>query len=270
MTEREWFAVQDPLVLLAFVQEHSGVALLKGSPRDSKGAFPDFPTSLSGWRMRELYRAPIEPGREKEAELVRPLHRYLLACCRSIWPLLRHESSRLGVEVTELYIEGKATDEEWGRAESNAEGAAFFLEFQPHEPDCSPDLRETYLRIHADNLERFTPERREAYLQYETDRREQIEQMVREVAALPAEEMSRMVRAVPTDEPLTPRNLLHRAAYFVDTAINYAGIRPLPGVIERYPEFLSADLLRRHVRYPLHARTPGPGHVWWARYGTKA
>ena len=275
MTEREWFAEDDPMVLLRFIQEVWDVPLLEGPPRERRGEVPNSPPSQGEWRMSELYLSSpdsgqVDPARAQEAELLRLLHRYLLACCRAIWPLLPREGSRRGVEVTELLIEGRASKEEYHRAEYQAEGAAFFLEYMPHEPETSEEMRAFYEEMDRERVQSDSPEEQRVLQQYEADRKPVIERLVREVAAIPAEAMRRMVRAVPGVEPWTPRRLLHRAAYFADFAICYPGIRPREGVLERYPEFLSVNLLRQVIRYPKRPSLPRSGHVWWSRYGTDA
>src|SRR4051794_35865504 len=105
MTEAEWLASDDPIAML------------------------------------EALRAN---GRGDEADLVRLTNRYLLTCCRAIWSLLPMEASRRGVEVSERYLEGRATRHELGIAEYQAEGAAFFLdpfEWDPEDTPCPKEYR---------------------------------------------------------------------------------------------------------------------------------
>jgi hypothetical protein len=185
------------------------------------------------WRRSEDAVAMLEAlratWRGAEADLVRLTHRYLLACCRAIWKLLPMEASRRGVEVAERYIEGRATREEFGLAEWEAEGAAFFLEPFEYEPEDE------------------TPEARENRLRYEADRQARIAPLVREVEAMPPEELRRLVRLEAPDAAISPRQLLADAAYFADSAIAYPGIRPRESVIQSHREFLSAALLREIV-----------------------
>jgi hypothetical protein len=54
----------------------------------------------------------------------RKLRLFACACSREIWPLLKHNNSRRAVEVTERYVDGKATTEQRGRADVNAVLAA--------------------------------------------------------------------------------------------------------------------------------------------------
>jgi hypothetical protein len=151
--------------------------------------------------------------RGDETELVRLTHRYLLACCRAIWKLLPMEASRSGVEVAERYIEGRATREEFFRAEWDAEGAAFFLEPFEYEP------------------EQGSPDEREARLQYEADRITCIGSLVKELEEMPGEELGRLVHLESPDGATSPRHLLADAAYFADSAMSYPGIRPRGSVI---------------------------------------
>lgn len=281
MTEREWFAVQDPLALLAFVQEHSGMPLLEGPPRAPEGGLrlPEPPPMQGRGPTAALHRptpgaGAAAPQRRQEAELVRRLRRYLLMCCRAIWPLLPHESRRRGVEVAELYIAGKATAEEFARAEWGAEGAAFSWELGDYPPlrdypDDPPFMARYNARKRAE-FQQMTPGEQARWRRLDADEVARVEPTLREVAAIPTAAMRRMVRVPVAADTTSLRRILKRAAYFAHSAIMFPGIRPRDGVVERYPEFLSADLLRRAIRYPLHARLPGPGHAWWARSGARA
>ena len=190
----------------------------------------------------------------EEDELVRIIHRYLLACCRAIWALLPMEETRLGVEVAERYIEGRATREEFAHAEYQAEGAAFFLEpFEWPPIDDAPDepevIRELYDRVRREREEE-APEIKQARRQYEADRTARIEPLVKDVEAIPVAEMRRMVRATAGAGNVPPRQLLADAAYFADFAMVYPGVRPREGAIERYSQFLSATLLRELIGSP--------------------
>ena len=185
------------------------------------------------WRRSEdpvaMLRALRATWWGEEAELVRLTHRYLLACCRAIWKLLPMEASRRGIEVTERYIEGQATREEFGLAGWQAEGAAFFLEPFEYEPRDA------------------TTEEREYRLQYEADRRAQIALLVEEVEAMTPEDLRRLVRLEASDGAISRRQSLADAAYFADSSIAYPGIRPRVSVIETHRRFLSPSLLREIV-----------------------
>lgn len=185
------------------------------------------------WRRSEDPVAMLKALRAswwgEEDALVRLTHRYLLACCRAIWTLLPMEASRRGVEVAERHIEGRATREEFGRAEWDAEGAAFFLEPFEHEP--------------ADEA----PEAREDRLRYEAERRARIGPLVTAVEAMPSAELRRLVCLEATDAAISPRQLLADAAYFADSAMAYPDIRPRASVIQTHRKFLSAALLREIV-----------------------
>ncbi len=204
MTEAEWLASDDPTAMLEALRTH--------------------------WRG-------------DEADLVRLTHRYLLACCRAIWRLLPMEASRVGIEVTERVIEGRATREEFDRARYEAEGAAFYLDY------CEP-CRECE-----------DPTETEDWIQYFAEKRDRIDPWVREVEAIPPEELCRLVRQAEHDAAVSPRQLLANAAYFAHSAMLYPGIRPREVVIEWYRQFLSAALLREVVGNPFRPEKPGPKRI---------
>jgi hypothetical protein len=185
------------------------------------------------WRRSDdavaMLKALRASWRGDEIELVRLTHRYLLACCRAIWRLLPMEASRSGVEVAERFIEGRATREEFSRAEWDAEGAAFFLEPFEYEPEGE------------------APDEREARLQSEADRKTYIGSLVKELEEMHGEQLRRLVHLEASDGSTSLHDLLADAAYFVDSAMNYPGIRPRRSVIEKYRKFLSATLLREIV-----------------------
>jgi hypothetical protein len=53
-----------------------------------------------------------------------------------------------------------------------------------------------------------------------------------------------------TADEVEPRELLLRAAYFADYAMIYPSLRPHGPPPGSYRPFLSAEVLRRHVRFP--------------------
>ena len=143
--------------------------------------------------------------RHDPEELERRLHAYYLACCRRIWRLLPQKGSRRGVEVAELYIAGRATPEELDAANYAAEGAAFNIDY-----DCNPEA---------------------------------IREWVREVDAMPDDELAAMLNPAAPDACFTTRQLLLNAAYFADFAMIYPGFEKK--IVPRgYVVFLSAPLLR--------------------------
>jgi len=90
-----------------------------------------------------------------ETDLARLTHRYLLACCRSIWWLLPLEASRRGGEVAERFLDGFATRKELGQASYQAEGAAFYLEtfeYQPEHEDPREQRRPLTVRCRKKSL----------------------------------------------------------------------------------------------------------------------
>jgi hypothetical protein len=77
---------------------------------------------------------------------------------------------------------------------------------------------------------------------------------VKEVEAIPPEELHRQVRLTGDDAPVSPHGLLVSAAYFAHSAMAYPGLRPKES-IEKYRHFLSAPLLREVVGNPFRSRS---------------
>ena len=167
-----------------------------------------------------------------EADLDRLILRYLLACCRRIWPLLLMHASRYGVEVAERYLDGKASREEYDRAEYHAEGAAysFFCGFD--EPDAEEPLT--------------SPQR---------DSQRRIASMVRVVEAIPPDEFRRLVNLRAGEVIPHTGRLLEHAAYFVDSVLCYDRVKHKER-IEEYHLFLPTALLREMVGNPFRRDFP--------------
>ncbi|WP_435005117.1 hypothetical protein P12x_003009 [Tundrisphaera lichenicola] len=201
--------------------------------------------------MQRALRA-VWPG--KEDEFVRVIHCFLLDCCRAIWPLLPMEATRRGIEVAERYLLGQATRKEFFRAEYQAEGAAFFLETY----DCAPEQESPEERVERVGYQAWRketiearykaegPEAWAAHLDYEADRKARIEQMVKDLEAIPPEELRRLVR-LGNEDRIDRRYLLSEAAYFADKAIVYPLSSSRGEVVDHYPIFLSARVFRRVV-----------------------
>ncbi|WP_165250916.1 hypothetical protein [Paludisphaera soli] len=148
--------------------------------------------------------------RGDEAELDRLVQRYLLACCRRIWPLLPHEGSRQGVEALDRFVQGRATDRDYS-ASYFAEGAAFYFEYNPGSEKVVG---------WCDRVTRLSPR-----------------------------ELDAMIQSPRPGDDLSPRGLMMHAAYLVDSALCYPGLRPKES-IERYRIFLPAPLLRATLGNP--------------------
>jgi hypothetical protein len=146
------------------------------------------------------------------ARLDRQLHRYYLASCRAIWRLLPQEASRRGVELAEQYLTGKATSEELNKFNWDVEGAAFNID-------------------------------------YNVDA-EAINTWIEEVRAIPEAEFRSMLHPPEIALAIAPRELLKRAAYFVDYAMIYPSLTPKGPPPRSYYPFLSTDLLREFVGNP--------------------
>ena len=152
------------------------------------------------------------PAVEAVASLDRQLHRFYLASCRKIWRLLPQEESRDGVALAEQYLAGKVTWEEVNRFNWFVEGAAFTIDYNT-EP---------------------------ANLNF----------WVEEVRAIPKAELGTILYPPEIALEIEPRELLQRAAYFVDYAMIYPNLRPKGPPPKSYYPFLSADLLREFVGNP--------------------
>lgn len=146
------------------------------------------------------------------ADLDRALHRFYLACCRGIWKLLPQEESRRGVEMAEQWLVGAVSDEELSKYNWHVEGAAFCIDYNTAPAD--------------------------------------IERWVGEVRGLPAAELRSMLHPPEAADEIEPRELLKRAAYFVDYAMIYPSLSPQGPPPASYRPFLSAEVLRRYVGYP--------------------
>jgi hypothetical protein len=155
----------------------------------------------------------------KEADLDRALHRFYLASCRGIWKLLPQEASRRGVELAEQYLAGTISTEELSEYNWYVEGAAFCIDY-----NTAP---------------------------------EDIDRWVADVRALPGAELRAMLRPPETAQEIEPRELLTRAAYFVDFAMIYPSLSPKGPPPASYRPFLSAEVLRQYVEYPAHPTGDG-------------
>lgn len=194
MTEAEWHRSEDAGAMLDFLWQRRGVA----------------PYGLD-LRFKGDVQAP-DSAEEAGDDLTRSLHRFYLAACRGIWPLLPQEASRRGVELAEQFLAGEATAEEVSNYNWHTEEAAFVVDY-----NTAP---------------------------------EDIARWVAEVRALPADELRAMLHPPATADEVEPRELLERAAYFADYAMVYPSLRPHGLPPDSYRPFLSAAVLRRYVGYP--------------------
>ena len=137
------------------------------------------------------------------------LHRFYLACCRSIWPLLPQEPSRKGIELSEQWLEGDVSNEELNKFNYYVEGAAFNIDY-----NVEPDKIDEWIA----NLRKNDSYR---HLLFPPEAADQV----------------------------TPRELLKRAAYFADYAMVYPSLKPVGNPPETYRIFLSPELLRKFVSY---------------------
>lgn len=145
------------------------------------------------------------------------------------------DASRRALDVAELYLDGRATDEEAYTARYQAEGAALYLdsEYEHQLPD-DPDEREHLLRYYA-------------------ERRAHKARLAQEFAAIPPGELARLVLPTPEGDP-APRNLLYHAADFVEAMMLYPYQKRKEN-IEKYRRFLPVPLFREFVGNPFRVDT---------------
>lgn len=155
--------------------------------------------------VHALILAVRDNWRGSPDELERRLHHYYLLCCRRIWRLLPQHESRKGVEIAEQYLAGRVSAEDLMDANYYAEGAAFNIDY-----NSDPE-----------NIERW----------------------VREVEAMPRDELRAMLVEEDPTVGLEPRKLLLRAAYFADYAMMYPKMRRKEPP-ENYAIFFAPDLFR--------------------------
>jgi hypothetical protein len=194
MTEMEWHGGDNAGDMLDFLWRRRGVSLDESGVR-------------FGGDVQESDAAGGADG-----EFGVSLHRFYLASCRSIWPLLPQEASRRGVELAEQFLAGATTAAEVSAYNWETEGAAFVLDY-----DTAPD---------------------------------DIARWVAGVRALPTDELRAMLHPPETADEVEPRELLRRAAHFADYAMIYPSLRPHGPPPRNYRMFLSAATLRRHIGYP--------------------
>ena len=183
MTEEEWEASDDAYLMLDCIWR------LKNAPAST---LPKF-----GGDMNRIHDTSVD------------LHRYLLACCRSIWPLLPQEPSRRGIELAEQWIDGAVSTEELNKFNWHVEAAAFNVDYNV-EPD-------------------------------------RIEQWVDDLRA--NDSYRHLLHPPKAADAVDPRELLKRAAYFADYAMIYPSLKPAAPPSENYRLFLDAKLLRSFFCY---------------------
>jgi hypothetical protein len=149
---------------------------------------------------------------QDSAWLDQQLQRYFLCNCRHFWKLLPDELSRAGVEVAQRFLMGRATAAELKTAEYSAEGAAFGIDY-----NCYPET---------------------------------LEKWVNGVLQMPESELRSMARCPPLVTRDFTKELLKRAAYFVDRAMLYPGSTKTWWPTEEYRPLLSVSLLRELFPQP--------------------
>jgi hypothetical protein len=183
MTEDEWNTSDNAYLMIVFVWRRKKIPL---------STLPKF-----GGNMNRIYDSSVD------------LHRFYLACCRAIWPLLVQEPSRRGIELAEKWIAGEVSFEELNSFNWHVEGAAFSIDY---------------------NVE---PEK--------------IEQWVTDLRF--SDSHRHLLHPPETADHVDPGELLKRAAYFADYAMMYPSLRPLGPPPEEYRPFLCAELLRQFITF---------------------
>lgn len=186
MTEDEWQTSDDAYSMIEYIWSRKNIAV---------STLPKF-----GGDMNCIYDSSVN------------LHRFYLACCRAIWPLLPQEPSRRGIELAEKWIAGEVSIEELNKFNWHVEAAAFNIDY---------------------NVE---PEK--------------IEQWVADLRS--SDSHRHLLNPPETADHVDPRELLKRAAYFADYAMIYPSLRPPGPPSEKYGPFLSAELLRQLITFQQH------------------
>jgi hypothetical protein len=137
------------------------------------------------------------------------LHRFYLACCRAIWPLLPQEPSRRGIELAEKWIAGEVSIEELNKFNLHVEAAAFNIDYN----------------VEPEKVEHWVADLRSS------------------------DSHRHLLHPLETADHVDPRELLKRAAYFADYAMIYPSLRPPGPPSEKYSPFLSEELLRQFITF---------------------
>ena len=139
------------------------------------------------------------------------LHRFYVACCQSIWKLLPDSSSRNGIDIAEKWLDGTASDSELNQCNWTSEGAAFGIDYK-----TAPD---------------------------------QLEDWILKVDAIPKNELKLILAPSVDLQKINSYDLLKRAAYFANFVTRYSAMSPNGLPRRSYHIFLSAQILRQHLKY---------------------
>ena len=190
MTESQWNESENAILMLEFVF-------------DVRGIRSDSTRHRMGYRLNS---GVVETDTKFETAM----HRFYIACCRRIWPLLPDKESRNGVEVAEQWLDGHLSDSALNECDYHVEGAAFGIDYK-----SSPDELGGWISI---------------------------------VDAIPEPELNSLLSSHNADRP-DSYQLLKSAAYFAHYAIMYPAMNPKGIPPENYHQFLSAELLRQQIKY---------------------
>ncbi|MEN7344377.1 MAG: hypothetical protein AAAFM81_15605 [Pseudomonadota bacterium] len=81
----------------------------------------------------------VVTGGLRDSAEVSSVHKYLLACCRRIWPLIPESGSRMGVEAGEKYCRGEISWKEARETDWHSEGSAFIFAYnEDDDPAVAP------------------------------------------------------------------------------------------------------------------------------------
>ena len=190
MTESEWNDCEDAISMLEFVFDQLEIR-------------SDSTQHKFGYRLNSGSVAP-------DSQFETTIHRFYLAVCRKIWPLLPDDETQKGVAVAEKWLDGDVPSSALNDCDYYVEGAAFGIDYK-----SSPD---------------------------------ELNRWISTIDAIPESELRAMLHPQFTERP-DSYELLKSAAYFAHYAIMYPAMNPKGLPPDSCHQFLSADLLRVHMRY---------------------
>lgn len=154
----------------------------------------------------------VQTGHLRDSAEASSVHKYLLACCRRIWPLIPDSGSRMGVEAGERFCRGEIAWEEAREADWHSEASAFLFDYND---ENHPEVASFVSQVIQD--------------------RDKIERLLIPASSFREESV---------------RELLKDAAYFSNFALCYPAIRfgkNSKGQLEAYGKFMPLELFKAMV-----------------------